>query len=69
MVLSMFFGPLTIPYDAWMMSHVKLKKLFLRLKIGPKVNFSPKSLLALCSSNIEGFKVRPLQKRLFGSLF
>ena len=69
MVLNMFFGPLTISYDAWMMSHTKLKKLFLRLKIGPKVTFSPKSLLALCSSNIEGFKGRPLEKRLFGSLF
>ena len=32
----MFFGPLTISYDTWMMSHTKLKKLFLRLKIGPK---------------------------------
>ena len=28
MVLNMFFGPLTIPYHAWMMSHVKLKKFF-----------------------------------------
>ena len=37
MVLNMFFGPLTISYDAWMMSHTKLKKLFLRLKIGPKM--------------------------------
>ena len=68
MVLNMFFGPLAISYDAWMTSYT-LKKLFLRLKIGPKVIFSPKSLLALCSSNIEGFKGRPLEKRLFGSLF
>ena len=38
MVLNMFFGPLSISYDAWMMSHTKLKRLFLRLKIGPKMN-------------------------------
>ena len=56
MVLNMFFGPLSISYDAWMMSHAKLKRLILRLKIGPKVTFSPKSLLALCNSNVEGFK-------------
>ena len=55
----MFFGTLTISYDAWMMSHTKIKKLFLRFKIGPKVIFSPKSLLALCNSNKEGFKERP----------
>ena len=36
-VLNVFFGPLSISYDAWMMSHNKLKKLFLRLKIGPKM--------------------------------
>ena len=41
MVLNMFFGPLTISYDAWMMSHTKLKKLFLRLKIGPKMTLGP----------------------------
>ena len=69
MVLNMFFGPLSISYDAWMMSHAKLKMLFLRLKIGPKVTFSPKSLLALCSTNIEGFKGMSLEKLLFGSLF
>ena len=69
MVLNMFFGPLTISYDAWMMSHTKLKKLFLRLKIGPKVTFLPKSLLTFYWCKIEGFKGRPLEKRLFGSLF
>ena len=69
MSLNMFFGPLAISHDAWMMSDFDLKKFFLRLKIGPKVTFSPKSLLALCSSNIEGFKGMPLEKRLFGSLF
>ena len=41
MVLNMFFGPLTISYDAWMMSHTKLKKLILRLKIGPKMTLGP----------------------------
>ena len=69
MVLNMFFGPLTISYDAWMMSHIKLKKLFLRLKIGPKVTFLPESLLTFYWCKIEGFKGRPLEKRLFGSLF
>ena len=28
MALNMFFGPLSISYDAWMMSHIKLKKFF-----------------------------------------
>jgi hypothetical protein len=51
-----------------MVSHTKLKKMFLRLKIGPKVTFSPKSLLAFYSSNIEGCEGRPLEKRLFGEL-
>ena len=43
MVLNMFFGPLSIAYDAWMMSHIKLKKLFLRLKIGPKMTLGTKT--------------------------
>jgi len=32
----MFFGPLSISYDVWMMFDFGLKKFFLRLKIGPK---------------------------------
>ena len=52
-----------------MMSHTKFKKVFLRLKIGPKVTFLPKSLLTFYWCKIEGFKGRPLEKRLFGSLF
>ncbi len=40
-VLNVFFGPLSISYDAWMMSHNKLKKRFLRLKIGPKMAIWP----------------------------
>ena len=36
MALNMFFGPLAISYDAWMMFHNKLKKIFLRLKNRPK---------------------------------
>ena len=41
MVLNVFFGPLSISYDAWMMSHTKFKKLILRLKIGPKMTLGP----------------------------
>jgi hypothetical protein len=26
--LNVFFGPLSISYDAWMMSHIKVKKVF-----------------------------------------
>ena len=55
-VLNVFFGPLSISYDAWMMSHNKLKKLFLRLKIGPKVTFSPMSLLTFFAVKIDLFK-------------
>ena len=65
MVLNMFFGPLSISYDAWMMSHTKLKKLFLRLKIGPKVTFLPKSLLAFYYCKVEGFKGKPPEKSAF----
>jgi len=54
MVLNMFFGPLTISYDAWMMSHTKLKKLFLRLKIGPKM--TPRATFPL------GFRGKIFQK-------
>ena len=45
MVLNKLFWPFTIPYDAWMISPIDLKKLFLRLKIGPKVTFSAKTVL------------------------
>ena len=65
----MFFGPLTISYDAWMMSHTKLKKLFLRLKIGPKVTFLPKSLLTFYCCKIDLFKGKPTENRHFGTLF
>ena len=48
----MFFGPLTIPYDAWMMSHAKFKKLFSCLKIGPKVIFSLNSPVILIITRV-----------------
>ena len=41
MVFYVFFGPLSISYDAWMMSHIKFKKFCLRLKIGPKMALGP----------------------------
>ena len=56
MVLNVFFGPLSISYDAWMMSHIKLKKVFLRLKIDPKVTFSPKSLLTFSVAKLKALK-------------
>ena len=31
-VLNMFFGPLTISYDAWMVSHTKVKKVVFALE-------------------------------------
>ena len=68
-VLNVFFGPLSISYDAWMMSHNKLKKLFLRLKIGPKVTFLPKSLLTFYCCKIDLFKGKPPENRHFGTLF
>ena len=69
MVLNMFFGPLSISYDAWMMSHTKFKKLFLRLKIGPKVTFLPKSLLTFYCCKIDLFKGKPPENPRFGTLF
>ena len=57
MVWNMFFGPLTISYDAWMMSHTKLKKLFLRLKIGPKM--TPRATFPL------GFRGKIFQKKFW----
>ena len=55
MVLNMFFGPLSIFYDVWMMFHFGLKKIILRLKIGPKVIFLPKSLLTFYYCKIDLF--------------
>ena len=55
--------------DAWMMSHIDFGKKILRLKNRPKVTFSPKSLLGVYSTKIQGFKGRPPEKLHFGSLF
>ena len=65
----MFFGPLTISYDAWMMSHTKLKKLFLRLKIGPKVTFSPKCLLTVYCPKLKALKESPQKNRILVPYF
>ena len=43
--LNKLFWPFAVPYNAWMISPIHLKKLFLRLKTGPKVTFSPKTVL------------------------
>ena len=40
-VLNMFFGPLSISYDAWMMFDFGLKNFFLRLKNRPKMTLRP----------------------------
>ncbi len=69
MVLNMFFGPLSISYDVWMMFDFGLKKFFLRLKIGPRVTFSPKNLLTFYCCKIGGFKGKLPEKLLFGTLF
>merc|ERR1712035_256307 len=68
-VLNMFFGPLSISYDAWMMFDFGLKKTFFRLKIGPKVTFSPKCLLTFYCCKIDLFKGKPPENRHFGTLF
>ena len=69
MALNMFFGPLAISYDAWMMFDFDLKKIFLRLKNRPKVTFSPKSLLGVYSTKIQGFEVRSPEKLHFSIFF
>ena len=51
------------------MSHIDFGKKNLRLKNRPKVTFSPKSLLGVYSTKIQGFKGRPPEKLHFGSLF
>ena len=65
----MFFGPLSISYDAWMMSHNKLTKLFLRLKIGPKVTFSPMSLLTFFAVKLTSLKESPQKTHILAPYF
>ena len=52
-----------------MMFDFGLKKFFLRLKIGPKVTFLPKSLLTFYCCKIDLFKGKPPENRHFGTLF
>ena len=62
MALNMFFGPLAISYDAWMMFDFDLKKSFLRLKKHPKVTFSPESLLTFYRCKMDLFKGKSPEK-------
>ena len=64
MVLNVFFGPFAISYDVWMMSHTKFKKLFLRLKIGPKTTIRPFFPLELGESFQKNFGPKLHQKIL-----
>ena len=69
MVLNMFFKPLSISYDAWMMSHIKLENFFLRLKIGPKVTFSPKCLLTVYCPKVKALKESPQKNHILVPYF
>ena len=69
MVLNMFFGPLTISYDAWMMSHIKLKKIFFALENWSQSDFFAQVPVDCLLPKIEGFKGKPPEKLHFGSLF
>ena len=55
----------------WCLDDVRFrpKKFFLRLKIGPRVTFSPKNLLTFYCCKIGGFKGKLPEKPLFGTLF
>ena len=56
MVLNMFFGPLTISYDAWMVSHTKLKKCFCAWKLVPKWLFCLRAYWPFTGAKLKALK-------------